>query len=349
MRAFDGAGALPTEKPQEGAKEGGALCAVNASQEGEAACGGPFRPLSFAGLTLPNNVLLAPMAGYTDLAYRRMCIKLGAGLTFTEMVSSKGLLYDNMETKKLLRCGDESPKAAQLFGSDPEILRAACESELLAPYDLVDLNMGCPMPKIVRNGEGSALLENMPLAEKVISACAKSGKRISVKFRIGVKEGDNVAAEFAKLCEGAGACLITVHGRVRERIYAGEPDYSAIAEAKNAVKIPVIANGGVWSKKDAEKMLRTGADGVMVARAALYRPQTFSDILGTPAPSTGELFFPLLDEEIKLNGERFALLFLRKMAAFWCKGVRGAAEYKRRLFAADSIETLRLIAEELFG
>ena len=266
------------------------------------------------------------------------------------MVSSKGLLYDNMETKKLLRCGEESPKAAQLFGSDPDILRAACESELLAPYDLIDLNMGCPMPKIVRNGEGSALLENMPLAEKVISACAKSGKRISVKFRIGVKEGDNVAAEFAKLCEGAGACLVTVHGRVRERIYAGEPDYSAIAEAKNAVKIPVIANGGVWNKKDAEKMLqRTGADGVMVARAALYRPQTFSDILGTPAPSMRELFFPLLDEERKLNGERFALLFLRKMAAFWCKGVRGAAEYKRRLFAADSIETLRLIAEELFG
>lgn len=355
MRAFDGAGALPPEKTEggvlpESAKEGAALCAGNASQEGAAGnCGGPFKPLSFAGLTLPNNVLLAPMAGYTDLAYRRMCIRLGAGLTFTEMVSSKGLLYDNMETKKLLRCGEESPKAAQLFGSDPDILRAACESELLAPYDLIDLNMGCPMPKIVRNGEGSALLENMPLAEKVISACVKSGKRISVKFRIGVKEGDNVAAEFAKLCEGAGACLVTVHGRVRERIYAGEPDYSAIAEAKNAVAIPVIANGGVWNKKDAEKMLqRTGADGVMVARAALYRPQTFSDILGTPAPSMGELFFPLLDEEIKLNGERFALLFLRKMAAFWCKGVRGAAEYKRRLFAADSIETLRLIAEELF-
>ena len=280
MRAFDGAGGVLPEKPQEGA----ALCAENASQEG-AQEGELFKPLSFAGLTLPNNVLLAPMAGYTDLAYRRMCAGLGAGLTFTEMVSSKGLLYDNAETKKLLRCGEESPKAAQLFGSDPEILRAACESELLAPYDVIDLNMGCPMPKIVRNGEGSALLENMPLAEKVIAACAKSGKRISVKFRIGVKEGDNVAAEFAKLCEGAGACLVTVHGRVRERIYAGEPDYSAIAGAKNAVKIPVIANGGVWNKKDAEKMLqRTGADGVMVARAALYRPQTFSDILGTPAP-----------------------------------------------------------------
>ena len=170
MRAFDSMGGVLPEKPQEGA----ALCAGNASQEGAAGDGGPFKPLSFAGLTLPNNVLLAPMAGYTDLAYRRMCIKLGAGLTFTEMVSSKGLLYDNMETKKLLRCGEESPKAAQLFGSDPDVLRAACESGLLAPYDLIDLNMGCPMPKIVRNGEGSALLENMPLAEKVISACGSA-------------------------------------------------------------------------------------------------------------------------------------------------------------------------------
>ena len=303
-----------------------------------------------AGLTFPNNVWLAPMAGYTDLAYRKMCLSLGAGLTFTEMVSAKGLHYGNAETAKLLRCGNESPKAAQLFGSDPDILREACESELLAPYDLVDLNMGCPMPKVVKNGDGSALLENFPLAEKVISTCVKSGKRISVKFRIGVKEGENIAAEFAKLCEGAGACLITVHGRVRQRIYAGEPDYAAIAEAKNAVSIPVIANGGIWNKKDAEKMLeRTGADGIMLARAALARPQTFCDILGTLAPSMGELFFPLLEKEIALNGEKFALVFMRKMAALWCKGIRGAAEYKRRFFAADTVEALRLVAQEAFA
>ncbi len=303
-----------------------------------------------AGLNFPNNVWLAPMAGYTDLAYRRMCISLGAGLTFTEMVSAKGLHYGNAETAKLLRCGEEFPKAAQLFGSDPDILREACESELLAPFDIIDLNMGCPMPKVVKNGDGSALLENFPLAEKVIAACVRSGKRISVKFRIGVKEGDNLAAEFAKLCEGAGACLITVHGRVRERIYAGEPDYNAIAEAKRAVSIPVIANGGIWNKRDAEKMFeRTGADGIMLARAALSRPQTFCDILGTPAPSMGELFFPLLDEEITLNGEKFALVFMRKMAALWIKGVRGAAEYKRRLFAAEILEELRTIAGEAFA
>ena len=301
-----------------------------------------------AGLTFPNNVWLAPMAGYTDLAYRKMCLSLGAGLTFTEMVSAKGLHYGNAETGKLLRCGNERPKAAQLFGSDPDILREACESELLAPYDLVDLNMGCPMPKVVKNGDGSALLENFPLAEKVISACVKSGKRISVKFRIGVKEGENIAAEFAKLCEGAGACLITVHGRVRQRIYAGEPDYAAIAEAKNAVSIPVIANGGIWNKKDAEKMLeRTGADGIMLARAALARPQTFCDILGGEAPPVRELFFEELEETRSLYGERFALVFMRKMAAFYTKGKRSSSALRERLFTCDSTKKLRAMIADI--
>ncbi|MDE5896496.1 MAG: tRNA-dihydrouridine synthase family protein, partial [Clostridia bacterium] len=244
-----------------------------------------FRVIEIAGMVCPNNVFLAPLAGYTNYPFRDLCRSLGAGLTFTEMVSCKGLAYNSEETKKLLYCGDESPKAAQIFGSDPQIMRAACESEELAPYDLIDINMGCPMPKIVRNGEGSALMENLPLAEKVIAACVKSGKRISVKFRIGVTEDRKIAAEFAKLCAGAGACMITVHGRTREKIYAGPPDYKEIAAAKNAVGIPVFANGGIWSKGDAEKTIdRTGADGVMIARAALYRPQIFSEFTGKTSP-----------------------------------------------------------------
>ena len=144
-----------------------------------------FDPITVAGMVCPNNVFLAPLAGYTNYPFRKMCLSLGAGLTFTEMVSCKGLLYGSEETEKLLLCGAESPKAVQIFGNDPAIMRTACESEALAPFDLVDINMGCPMPKIVRNGEGSALLEDMPLAERVISACVKSGKRISVKFRTG--------------------------------------------------------------------------------------------------------------------------------------------------------------------
>ncbi len=305
--------------------------------------------LDIAGLKTPNNVFLAPLAGYTNLPFREMCSRLGAGLTFTEMVSCKGLHYGSEETRSLLRAGSIRPRAAQIFGNDPDIMREACESEALAPFDLIDVNMGCPMPKIVKNGEGSALLEDLPLAERVIAACVKSGKRISVKFRVGVRRGDKMAAEFAKLCEGAGACLITVHGRTRDMTYAGEPDYGQIAAAKAAVGIPVIANGGIFSREDAERMTaRTGADGVMIARAALYRPQIFCDILGVAAPPVRELYFRQLDETLALYGERFALVFMRKMAAFYCKGYAGAAEFKRKLFAAGSVAELREIADAVF-
>lgn len=306
--------------------------------------------INVAGMECANNVFLAPLAGYTNYPFRDMCRRLGAGLTFTEMVSCKGLLYGNEETKKLLYCGSESPKAAQIFGCDPAIMRAACEGEELAPFDLIDINMGCPMPKVIRNGEGSALMENFSLAEKVINECVKSGKRISVKFRTGIDEGHKVTEEFSKLCEGAGACMITVHGRSREKIYAGAPDYAEIAKAKNAVAIPVIANGGVWSKSDAEKMLsRTGADGVMIARAALYRPEIFADITGVEAPPVKELFLRQLSETLALYGERFACVFMRKMAAFYLKGKTGAAEMKRRLFAAQSTQEVAALAETAFS
>ena len=309
-----------------------------------------FPKIDIAGMVCPNNVFLAPLAGYTNYPFREMCRRLGAGLTFTEMVSCKGLLYGSEETKKLLYCGSESPKAAQIFGSEPDIMRAACEGEDLAPFDLIDINMGCPMPKIVRNGEGNALMENLPLAEKVIAACVKSGKRVSVKFRIGVTEDNKMAAEFARLCEGAGACLVTVHGRTRERVYAGAPDYAEIAAAKNAVNIPVIANGGVWSKSDAEKMLeRTGADGVMIARAALYRPQVFAEIAETEAPPMLELFTRQAGETLDLFGERFAVVFMRKMAAFYMKGKSGATDFKRKFFSAQTFDEVMTLASEAFS
>lgn len=306
-----------------------------------------FHAINVDGVVCPNNVFLAPLAGYTNYPFRKMCAGLGAGLTFTEMVSCKGLLYGNEETEKLLYCGDESPKAAQIFGCDPAIMRAACEGEKLSPYDIVDINMGCPVPKVVKNGEGSALLENFPLAEKVISECVKSGKRISVKYRIGCR-GNKFAAEFAKLCEGAGACMITVHGRLREQYYAGEVDFAEIAAAKNAVRIPVIANGGVFSRGDAEELLNvTGADGVMVARAAMYDPKIFCKILGTEGAPLKELFARQLKETLSLYGEKFTTVFMRKIAAFYLKGRKGAAECKRRLFAAASTQEVMAIAEQV--
>lgn len=308
-----------------------------------------FRPVEIAGMRCPNNVFLAPLAGYTDYPFRSAYLRLGAGLAFTEMVSAKGLHYGSEETKKLLYCGNETPKAVQIFGSDPAIMREACESEALAPFDLVDVNMGCPMRKIVSNGEGSALMENFSLAEKVISECVKSGKRISVKFRTGLKKGDRLAAEFAKLCEGAGACMVTVHGRTRDMIYSGEPDYKEIARAKRAVKIPVFANGGIFSRADAERMMElTGADGIMIARAALCDLNIFNEITGRdPVPVLPE-FLRLVEEERSLNGEKFALVFTRKIAAFYLKGREGAAEKRRKFFEAKSTQEVVDLARRFF-
>lgn len=309
-------------------------------------------PVDIGGVTVPNNVFCAPLAGYTDFAFRSLCYRYGAGLCFTEMVSAKGLLYKNEATRMLLhRAAGEQNTAVQLFGSDPDILRAACESEELEDFAVVDINMGCPVPKIFKNGEGSALLGDIPLAAKLVAACKKSGKAVTVKCRTGITEGKKVTAEFAKACEGAGADLITVHGRTRERYYAGEPDYAEIAAAKRAVSVPVIANGGIFSEADARKMMEeTGADGVMIARAALYDPHIFAEIEGRE-----QLRDIRRDAEeqiadmLPFYGERFTLVQMRKMVSFYIRGMRGCAEYRKRLFAAGSTEELRALIEKIFS
>jgi tRNA-dihydrouridine synthase B len=307
-------------------------------------------PITVNNLTIENNVFLAPLAGYTNYPFRRLCKGYGAGLCYTEMVSAKGLKYGSENTEDLLYTDEnEGICAAQIFGSDPQILRAACEHEKLAPFPIVDINMGCPVPKIYKNGEGSALMENPALAEKIVSECVKSGKTITVKFRIGITETKFITEEFAKRMEGAGASLITVHGRTKDKIYAGDVNYREIAAAKRAVKIPVIANGGVFSNADAEKLMEeTGADGVMVARAALFDPQIFCALTGKPMESKLEMFKKQLKWTRQVCDERFVVVFMRKMAAFYVKGMRGAAGYKERLFRAQTPEEILTIAEECF-
>ena len=309
------------------------------------------KPVEAGGRVISNNVFCAPLAGYTDFAFRKICYRYGAGLCFTEMVSAKGLVYNNEATRALLHTDpSEKDTAAQLFGSDPDIMRAACESECMKDFSAIDINMGCLVPKVFKNGEGSALLGNMPLAEKIISACKKSGKRVFVKFRTGIAEEKKVTAEFAKLCEGAGADLITVHGRTRDKYYAGEPDYKEIAAAKNAVSIPVIANGGIFSDKDAETMMeKTGADGVMVARAALYDPHVFAEITesGVPRDVKGDVLAQI-EDMLPFYGERFTVVQMRKMLSFYIRGMRGCAEWRKRLFAADSLSALLGILCEIF-
>ena len=236
-----------------------------------------LKEIHIKDLTIKNNVFLAPLAGYTNYAFRRLAKGYGAGLCYTEMVSAKGLKYGNENTESLLYTDEnEGLTAVQIFGNEPDVMRLACENPVLAPFPIVDINMGCPVPKIYKNGEGSALLENPILAEKIVKECVKSGKVITVKCRIGVDNEHIITADFAKRMEDAGASLITVHGRTKDKVYAGEVNYKEIALAKRAVQIPVIANGGVFSSADADKLMdETGADGVMVARASLFNPQIF--------------------------------------------------------------------------
>ncbi len=306
--------------------------------------------LQIGGITLPNNLLLAPLAGYTNYPFRRLCKGYGAGLCYTEMVSAKGLKYGSENTKELLYTdGQEGLTAAQIFGSEPNTMRAACEHEALAPFPIVDINMGCPVPKIYKNGEGSALLENPRLAEKIVKECVKSGKIITVKFRIGITEEKLITEEFAKRMEGAGASLITVHGRTKDKIYAGAVHFEEIARAKRAVQIPVVANGGVFSLADGEALLsRTGADGIMVARAALFDPQIFCALTKNPTESKLKMFERQLEWTGQVFDERFTTVFMRKMAAFYIKGEKGAAAFKDKLFKAQSPSEVLAIAREMW-
>lgn len=310
-----------------------------------------IKPITIGNVTIKNNVFLAPLAGYTNYPFRRLCKGYGAGLCYTEMVSAKGLKYGSENTRALLRTdADEGVCAAQIFGSEADIMRAACEHESFAPFPIVDINMGCPVPKIYKNGEGSALLENPKKAENIVKECVKSGKIITVKFRIGVTEGNYVTTEFAKRMEGAGASLITVHGRTRDKIYAGEVRFEEIAAAKNAVGIPVIANGGVFSAEDADDLLqKTGADGVMVARAALFNPQIFCELTGTPGESKLQMFEKQLKWTGQVCDERFTTVFMRKMGAFYVKGLRGAGAYKDGFFNAQTPEEVLAVAREAFA
>ena len=238
--------------------------------------------LFIKNVELKSNLILAPMAGYTDLAFRKMCKDFGAGLTCTEMVSAKALHYESKKTADLLfTLDDESPKAVQIFGHEPEIMAEAVKNPLLDKFDIIDINMGCPAPKIYSNGDGSALLGDINLAEQIIRACVNAtNKPITVKFRIGLTDDKIIAVEFAKMCERAGASAITVHGRTKVQMYSGASDLEVIRQVKDAVNIPVFANGDCRSREDYLKILEiTGADGVMIGRGCFGKPEIFEEIL----------------------------------------------------------------------
>lgn len=311
-----------------------------------------LQKIKIGNIQTPNNVFLAPLAGYTNAVFRNTCYHLGAGLTFTEMVSAKGLCYDSKKTEDLLYVTEDygGIKACQIFGADPVYMRRACESEALKPFDLIDINMGCPVPKIYKNGEGSALLKDLPLASKIISECKKSGKTVSVKFRIGVDETQYISAIFAKMCEDSGADMICVHGRCRDKMYSGAVNYNEIAAAKSAVKIPVIANGGIFTCRDADELIKnTGADGVMIARGAMFNPWLFAEITGKPVEDKRKQVLEQIVRTGEIYGERFACVFMRKMVGFYIKGQSGATALRAKLLeckttseVAEIVNTLNL-------
>ena len=301
-------------------------------------------------LELKSDAVFAPIAGFSEVGLRALCAELGAGLTYTEMVSAKGLMYGNEHTEDLLHTTEyEKVKAVQLFGSDPEILARAAESRELGKFDIVDINMGCPVKKIVSNNEGSALLKNPSLAADIVRAVRRSGKPVTVKFRIGFEKNSRTGVDFARYMQDAGAAAVTVHGRTREQFYEGNADWDYIAEVVRAVDIPVIANGDVFSKEDYIKIkAHTGAAGVMIARGALGYPQIFSEITGTPCPyaTVQDIALKHIDVLASFHSDIYVVNNMKKQIACYCKGLRGGKQLKLAVFKARNVAELKEIVKE---
>ncbi len=309
------------------------------------------KKLSIQKEQLANNIFFAPMAGYSDYAFRHLQLSCGAGLVFTELVSAKGLFFGGVNNESLLYTGeDHYATSAQIFGEDSYYLRSACESKYLEKFKFVDINMGCPVPKVFKNGEGSALLKDIKKAENIVKECVKSGKIITAKIRTGLKKGDDIATEFTKMLEDAGASLVTIHGRVREDYYSGEPDYEAIYNAKKSVNIPVIANGGIFTKEDAKNMLdKTGADGVMLARGAVDNPFLVCEILDIKPPLTlKEYILEHLRLSLEYYSDKKSAIEFRKFVNKYLKGRENAKELKLSLMQTGSVaEIVDLIEQNL--
>ncbi len=299
-----------------------------------------------------NNLILAPMAGVTDVAFRSICIDFGADAGVTEMISAKALAYDNKKTLDLLiTAPNETIKIAQIFGSDPDIMAQMCASPALKKFDIIDINMGCPAPKIVSNGEGSFLMTNIPLAENIIKACVQAiSKPITVKFRSGFDNNNINAIEFAKMCERAGASAITIHGRTRSQMYSGKVDLDIIKEVKNSVSIPVIASGDVVDKASYDYTMKyTNCDAIMIGRGALGNPYVFGDITGK---NTNVNKYDIISKHIKMLQEYYPLSFIsghiRKHLLWYLKGEQNASDMKRFVSVEPNLDKVLDALKDFF-
>jgi len=310
-------------------------------------------------IVINSKLALAPMAGVTDLAFRTICRELGAGLTYTEMVSAKALVYQDKKTRSLLLLGeDEHPVGVQIFGSDASCMADAASRALeVSGADFIDINMGCPVGKVVKSGDGSALMKDPDNAMKVIEAVVGAVRTpVTVKIRKGWDKGNINAVEFSKMAESSGVSAITVHGRTRTQMYSGKADWDIIREVKKAVNIPVLANGDVFCAEDAIRILKyTGADMAMIGRGAMGDPWLFMQAAALlsgediperpPIGKRAETALRQFEIAAKQKGERVACLEARKHYAWYLRGVPHSGYFKERISKAVTMEDLRYITE----
>lgn len=318
------------------------------------------KTLKIGDVSLKNNLILAPMAGVTDLPFRLLCKEQGAGLLCMEMVSAKAIYFNNKNTEELLTIDDrEPPVSLQLFGSDPDIISEMAKKIEDRPFSILDINMGCPVPKVAGNGEGSALMKNPKLVEEIVSKTAKAIKKpVTVKIRKGFDDAHVNAVEIARIAESAGAAAVAVHGRTREQYYSGKADWDIIRQVKEAVKIPVIGNGDVTSPESARQLLETtGCDGIMIGRGVQGNPWIFRQILHwmetgeeEPKPDLDEVKAMILRHArmlVDYKGAYTGIREMRKHVAWYTAGYPNSAKLRARVNEIESLEALEDLIQGL--